>query len=109
MICAREVRKERKIASFRYRHLYLDRIALPGWEDKGWSPELVAAAEKVVDRKPVETDPFRYCSDDTPGCRLASFGEWMPPVIYQQHGFLLIRVAVGYDYVGEWERQNGKK
>ena len=109
MVRAREVRKGRKIASFRWRNLNLDRIALPGWEDKGWSPELVAAAEKVVNRKPVETDAFRYCSDDTPGCRFATFAGWMPPVVYQQHGFLLIRVGVGYDYVGEWERQNGKK
>ena len=102
----RQLEAKKTLLSFEGYQVGLDRIAAPELERKPpWVPATLAALEKVLDFKPVETDPFRYCPEGAEGGRFAVRAVWLEDSMPVP---VLIRVAVGYDYVGEWKRKNGK-
>lgn len=72
-----------------------------------WDKDFAAVSRKIVQYAPKETDPFRYAADDAP------YGVWSSDPVgwVNEETFPLlggIQVAVGYDYVGEWRKKNGK-
>ncbi|MBR4617544.1 MAG: hypothetical protein IKO55_18195, partial [Kiritimatiellae bacterium] len=88
----------------------LDRISIPGVNLRGlkggpFSKELTPFLEKGTGYRPLETDPFRYVSDETPNIWASIGATWMPDTAPLP---VLIRVVVGQDLVGEWKAKNGK-
>ena len=61
--------------------------------------------EKATGYRPLETDPFRYVSDETPSIWASLGATWMFDTTPLP---VLIRVVVGQDLVGEWKAKNGK-
>ena len=102
----RKFLSSRSIFAARGDQFCLDRISMPeNLKGKIYSQELTPFLEKATGYQSLETNPFRYVSDEMPDIWVTVGGRWYPADTTIS---VLIRVAVGPDYVGEWKAKNGK-
>ena len=111
VIGAAQYRADRSIFRTPGYQVHLDRVFIPNVDvlsfqkkiyDAGLAPHLAKALNYQHD----ETDPFRYATGGEPHYTWVAMGQlWAPLDIPIP---VLIRVAVGPDYVGEWRAKNGK-
>ena len=108
---ARQGKKFNLVWTPGYQELCLDRISTPNMPIRnGWRPEACQYLEPIVDCKATMTDPFWYCSPDAPARRCpTTLGVWsLTDGEFDEKFPIVIRLVVGYDYVGEWKAKNGK-
>ena len=104
-------RTDKTVLGTEFFQVGLDRVSMPdvdvlSFPNKIWDKGLGPHLAKVLNYQHLEVDPFRYAVDGDPHYTWGAFGGiWGPLDIPMP---VLIRVAVGPDYVGEWKAKNGK-
>ena len=104
-------KKANRVYPSSFGELCLDSISTPDMPPmNGWAPQAGKYLEPVLACKKTMTDPFWYCPPDASDRRHPTAGgAWcLRTDTFSGRHPVMIRLVVGYDYVGEWKAKNGK-
>ena len=90
-------------ASFILDHVSVPTMAGEGYFHSNHKADLL----KAFNLQKTEVDPFRYCPEDAPARRYCIGAMWLEVGNGDPRGMCL-SVVVGFDYVGDWKKRNGK-